>query len=163
MKIMKAETMPNPVSGKQIIESGELEKLSETICGDKNLDFAGAKISYLLIYPNISQKTPAKVKKTTKELKHFTGYDYLIEISGELWDMLDSDTRYNLFWNQLIRVNPTFVAKKGEYVMKLKKPNYSNFYEIHDSVGMDWLKAVQASMSSLYDLGIIEEDQISLF
>ncbi|MDZ7693779.1 MAG: hypothetical protein U5K69_22115 [Balneolaceae bacterium] len=31
--------------------------------------------------------------KASREVKYYSGNDYLIEISGEMWDMLDGETR----------------------------------------------------------------------
>lgn len=155
------ETYNEVRSGKQFTVSEELERLAKKIMDDKKLDFGPAEISYLLVYPNISTKRPAKVKKATPELTFFAGMDYLVEISGDLWDMLDNETRYNMMWNQLLHLNPTFT--KTGWNFKLRKPDYSDYYDLLEDVGSDWHKTVQEVSSSLYDLSPSDTNQVSLF
>ena len=152
---------------KQFMESPEMEAIFAEVKKDKNIELGPAKVWLTLVYPNISKSKPAKTKKVSKELKHHTGYDYMIQVSGELWDMLDSKTKYFLLWEEMLKLDPTFKSKDQVWVMKLRKPNYSNFYEIIDGEGHEEAKrlheTIQATASSLYDLDPKQEDQISLF
>lgn len=149
--------------GKQFIQSPDIEEMAKRVIEEKKIELGPAQVSYLLVYPNISKKRAAKAKKASPELKFFTGYDYLIEVSGELWDMLDNDTRYMMIWNQLLHLDPQFKAKTQEWKMNLRKPDYTDYYEIADSKGSEWHKTIQATTSSLYDLDPRQENQVSLF
>lgn len=151
------------VGGKQFMESPEVEKVAKKVIEEENIELGPAEISYLLVYPNISTKRAAKAKKASKELKFFTGFDFLLEISGELWDMLDRQNRYMLVWHQLLHFDPVYKAKSQEWKMKTRKPEYADYYEINEEKGSDWHKAVQATMSSLADLDPKDEGQVSLF
>lgn len=149
--------------GKQFMDSPEMEDIAEKVIKEKDIELGPASVWYLLVYPNISKKRAAKAKKASPELTHATGYHYLIEISGDLWDMLDEDTKYMVVWNQLLHLDPQFKAKQQEWKMQIRKPDYTDYYEIADNKGSTWHKTVQATMSSLHDLDPRQENQVSLF
>jgi len=150
-------------SDKQFLEAPELKDLATEVIDDKGIELGPAAVCYMLVYPNVSKKRAAKVKKCGKELKYFSGYDYLIQISGDLWDMLDDDTRYKLMWHQLLNLHPVYKAKSQEWVMKKKNPTYTDFYQINKSEGSEWHKVVQSTMGALEDLDPVNEGQVSLF
>jgi len=76
-------------SDKQLMESPEMETIAKKVISDYNLEFGPAEIGFFLVYPHISKQRAAKAMKATREVKYYSGNDYLIEVSGELWDMLD--------------------------------------------------------------------------
>lgn len=156
--------VPAPtMNRKQYMESPELQQLADKICSDKNIELGPTDICYLLVYPNISKKRPARVSKASGILNHYTGNHYVIQISGELWDMLDEQTRYNMMWHQILHLDPVFKSKTQEWKFNIKKPNYTDYYQISDTIGSEWHKAVQAVSSSLYDMDPKQENQVSLF
>src|SRR5699024_4154309 len=75
-------------SNKQLMESPEVEKIAQTVIEREDLDFGPAEIGYFLIYPNLSKYKAAKCIKTSREAQYYSGNNYIIEISGELGDML---------------------------------------------------------------------------
>jgi hypothetical protein len=149
-------------SDKQLMESPEIEKIAKDVMEKYKLDFGPAEIGYFLVYPNISKLKAAKCMKATREVKYYSGNDYLIEVSGELWDILDSKTKEMVIYHQLQRVDPQFKAKNNEWKMNLRKPDFADFYAINDKFGNEWYKTVQASASSLYDLDPRQESKVSL-
>lgn len=147
---------------KQLMESPELETISKKVTKDFNLDFGPAEIGFFLVYPNISKQRAAKCMKATREVKYYSGNDYLIEVSGELWDMLDSKTKEMMIYHQLLHLDPTFKSKTQEWKMNLRKPDFADFYAINDKFGNEWYKTIQATASSLYDLDPRQESKVSL-
>lgn len=147
---------------KELIESPELEQLAKEVIEAHKINLGPAQVGYLLVYPNISKLKAAKCMKATREVKHYSGHDYLIEVSGELWDMLDKDTRKMLLYHELLHIDPVFKAKNQEWKMQLRKPDFSDFYEINDSFGNVWYKTIQATASSLYDLDPRQESKVSV-
>ncbi len=147
---------------KQLMESPELEKIAKEVIKKHNMEFGPAEIGYFLIYPNISKQRVAKAMKATREVKYYSGNDYLIEISGELWDMLDSKTKEMVILHELLHLDPRFKSKTQEWKMELRKPDFSDFYTINDKHGNEWYKTVQATASSLYDLDPRQESKVSL-
>jgi hypothetical protein len=55
---------------------------------ENNIDIGSAKICGLMVSPNINKTTAGRCIKAGKELKFFSNYDYIIEISQEYWDNL---------------------------------------------------------------------------
>ena len=64
--------------------------------------------------------------------------------------------------HMLLHIDPSFKAKNQEWKMNLRKPDFSDFYEINDKFGNDWYKTIQATMSSLYDLDPKKESKVKL-
>lgn len=149
-------------SEKQLMESPEIETIAKKVIKDYNLDFGPAEVGYFLIYPHISKQKAAKCMKATREVKYYSGNDYLIEVSGELWDMLDPKTKEMVIYHELLHLDPTFKSKTQEWKMNLRKPDFADFYTINDKFGNEWYKTIQATASSLYDLDPKQESKVSL-
>tara|TARA_R110002096_G_scaffold86990_6_gene199816 strand:+ start:3094 stop:3585 length:492 start_codon:yes stop_codon:yes gene_type:complete len=149
-------------SEKQLMESPEIETIAKTVIEKNKLEFGPAEIGYFLVYPNISKQKAAKCMKATREVKYYSGNDYLIEVSGELWDMLDNDTKEMVLYHELLHIDPSFKSKTQEWKMNLKRPDFSDYYTINDKHGNEWYKTVQATASSLYDLDPRQESKVSL-
>ena len=149
-------------SDKQLMESPEVEAIAKKVIEQHKMEFGPAEIGYFLVYPNISRQKAAKCMKASREVKYYSGNDYLIEISGELWDMLDNQTKEMLLYHELLHVDPDFKSKTQEWKMNLRKPDFSDFYTINDKYGNEWYKTIQATVSSLYDLDPKQESKVSL-
>lgn len=149
-------------SSKQLMESPEVEEIARQIMERESLEFGPAEIGYFLVYPNLTKYKAAKCVKASREVKYYSGNDYLIEISGEMWDMLDQKTREMVVFNQLLHIDPVYKAKNQEWKMKIRRPDFADYYEINDKYGNEWYKTVQATVSSLYDLDPKRESKVSL-
>jgi predicted metallopeptidase len=149
-------------STKQLMESPEVEAIAEKVIEKYKMEFGPAEIGYFLVYPNLSKQRAAKCIKANREVKHYSGNDYLIEISGELWDMLDNDTKEMMLYHELMHVDPTFKSKTQEWKMTIRKPDFADFYTINDKFGNEWYKTIQATASSLYDLDPRQESKVKL-
>lgn len=149
-------------SDKQLMESPEVKAIAKKVIEQHKMEFGPAEIGYFLVYPNISRQKAAKCMKASREVKYYSGNDYLIEISGELWDMLDNQTKEMLLYHELLHVDPDFKSKTQEWKMNLRKPDFSDFYTINDKYGNEWYKTIQATVSSLYDLDPKQESKVSL-
>ncbi len=145
---------------KQIIKSVEMKELAEQVIEQRGLDIGPASVACLTVWPNISSKRAGKITKCNDVLRHFSGYDYIITVSGELWDMLDDDSRKMMLYHYLMQVAPEFKAKDQSWTMKLRKPDFADFYSINDRHGNEWYKVIQATVSSLYDLDPVSESQV---
>jgi len=149
------------LTDKQLIESEEMEAIAKKVIETNNMEFGPAQIGYFLVYPNISKQRAAKCMKATREVKYYSGNDYLIEISGEMWDMLDNETKEMLLYHELLHIDPAFKAKNQEWKMNLRKPDFQDYYEINDKHGNEWYKTIQATVSSLYDMDPRQENKVS--
>ena len=147
---------------KQLNESPEMEEIAKEVIESHGIDLGPAEIGFILVYPNISKQRAAKCMKATREVKHYSGNDYLIEVSGDLWDMLDKDTKKMLMYHQLLHIDPIFKAKNQQWKMMLRKPDFADYYEINDKFGNEWYKTIQATVSSLHDLDPRQEGKVTV-
>lgn len=147
---------------KELMESPEMLEMAMKVIETHKINLGPASVGYLLVYPNISKQRAAKCVKASREVKYYSGYDFLIEVSGELWDMLDKDTKMMLLYHELLHIDPVFKAKNQEWKMQLRRPDFSDYYEINDKFGNEWYKTIQATVSSLYDLDPRQEGKVSV-
>lgn len=143
-------------------ESEELKALASKVISTEKIDIMPAQVAYLLVSPNISKTIPSKTLKTSPEFKFFSGFDYLIEISLDLWTALDEAEKYILVHHQLLHILPVMNEKKGEYDFKLRKPDFVAFKSILDKYGTDWKQKIKLSLSSMHGLTPAQEDAIKI-
>lgn len=153
---------PKPPKTQEFEEAPDIQELAEEIIKKNLIDIAPAKVAYLIVSPNISKTLPAKIIKATPELKHYSDYNYLIEVSQDIWTALTPDLRYILLHDQLLRILVQMNEKTGEYNYKLRQPDYVAFKRIIDLYGTDWKDKIKLSMSSLHNLTPAQEDSIKL-
>lgn len=156
------QNKPKASVKKEFKVSDDLKQLAEKIIVDESLDISPAEIEYLLVYPNISKTVAGRCIKSSKELRFFSGQDYLIEISGELWDALDDTVKYVLVQHELMHVLPVMNDKTGEWKFELRQHDVEDFSKIIKKHGVDWISKVKLSISSLYDLNPAQEDKIKI-
>ena len=147
---------------KEFEVSDELKTLAEEVIKGETLEINPAKVEYLLVYPNISKTVAGRCVRAGKELKFFSGFDYIIEMSGELWDALDDSVRYVLMQHELMHIMPVMNDKTGEWKFELRPHDVEDFGKIIKKHGVDWISKVKLSISSLYDLTPIQEDKIKI-
>lgn len=150
------------IKGKQFIEDPELEKLGKQVIEEHDIEIGEASIGYMLVYPNVSKKVAGRCKRTTKETQYYSGNHYLIQMSGETWDMLDEETRKILMYHELLHIKAVFKAKKQEWKYKIRKHDFEDFREIIKEHGIDWFETVQGTTGSLYDLEPEEENEVQI-
>lgn len=147
---------------KEFEVSSDLRELAETIMSEQNMDVNPAKVEYLLVYPNISKIVAGRCIKASRELRFFSGNDYIIEMSGELWDILDDSVKYVLMQHELMHVLPVMNDKTGEWKFELRKHDIEDFSNIIKKHGVDWINKVKLNISHLYDLSPAQEDKIQI-
>ncbi len=147
---------------REFILSDEMKQLANQIISEERIDTHPAKIEYVLVYPNISKTTAGKCIKTGKELKFFSNLDYVIEISGDLWDTLDNDSRAILLEHELRHILVVQNDKTGDWTYKLRKHDIQDFSRIVSKHGVDWIRKIKLCLSSLYNLTPTEEDNIQI-
>jgi hypothetical protein len=140
----------------------DMKMMAEEIIRTEKIDVHPAKIEYVSIEPNISKSVAAKCVKTGKELKFFTGFDYIIEVSLELWNSLDTETRRILLEHELRHILVLQNDKTGDWNFKLRKHDIMDFGKIVSEHGVDWIKKIKLCLSSLYDMTPAEEDNIQI-
>ena len=143
-------------------ESEELKFLAEKIISEQKIDVMPAQVGYMIVSPNISKTVPSKTIKTPPELKHFSGFDYLVEVSLDLWTALDEAERYILIHHELLHILPIMNEKTGDYDFKIRKHDFVAFKSILDKYGTDWKQKIKLSLSSIHNLTPAQEDSIRI-
>ncbi|MBN8547050.1 MAG: hypothetical protein J0L60_13040 [Ignavibacteria bacterium] len=143
-------------------ESEELKFLANKVITEQKLDIMPAQVAYLLVSPNISKTVPSKTFKTSPELRFFSGFDYIVEVSLDLWTALDEAERYILMHHELLHILPIMNEKTGDYDFKIRKPDFIAFKSILDKYGADWKQKIKLSLSSIHNLTPAQEDSIKI-
>lgn len=147
---------------REFVLSEEMKELAQEIIKEQRLDIFPAKVEYLTVYPNLSRTMASKIIKTGKELKFFANLDYIIEISGEIWDVLDLNTKKILLEHQLRHILVIQNDKSGDWVYKIRKHDVQDFAKVISQYGVEWIRTIRLALSSMYDLSPTEEDNISI-
>lgn len=148
------------IKGKSYAESVEINKLVEKVLEKEKLDIAPAELGCIIVYPNLSKTRIAKMKKASAIEEFYSGNNYILQISGETWDMLDDETRYILIYHELLKIDTQYKEKSGEWKFKLRPTDYNDFYTINEDFGSTWYKTIQSTASSLYDLDPRQESKV---
>lgn len=147
---------------KTIAQNEDMATLATSVMLLKRLDIVPAKVAFLTVHPNISKTTVSKVIKATPELKFFSGFDYLIEVSGEIWDNMDSQDSKILLEHLLRHILVIQNDKTGNWAYKLKQHDIQEFGKIASDYGTDWIKRIKVTLSSIYGFTPAEEDNIKI-
>jgi len=132
--------------------SDELKALGEKVFRENpEMVFAGeANIAYVLVYPSISKKVAGKCIRSSNELRLFSGKDYVIEMSGELWDLLPADVKELLMLHELMHV-AVEVDGDGNEVYKMRDHDVQDFSAIIQKHGIAWLNTVKEKAMEIDD------------
>lgn len=142
--------------------SDEVKSVGEKIITEKSLSVSPARIKYVKVYPNINKKTAGRCMLARPMLKLFGDCDYIIQISGELWDALDDKRKDILMWHELLHILPVMNDKTGEWNFKIRDHDITDFYAIIKSEGIDWFSELKDLHASVYDLEPSEIDGFNL-
>lgn len=110
-----------------------------------------AKICGLMVAPNISNSIAGKCVKSGRELKHFSGYDYLLQISEQLWGVLSDEIKYLLVYHELLHIDVKWSKNATKPTYALRDHNVKDFRQIIEKYGIDWIRQIELVSSSLSD------------
>lgn len=142
--------------------SQELETLAQKVILDKHLDLDNIKIKYILVYPGISKKVAGRCVLSNPMIKLFGDCDYIIQMSGDLWNALDNNRQKILMWHELLHVFPVNNEKTGELDYKLRDHDIKDFNVIIQAEGIGWFNELKTLFLSVYDLEPKDLDGFSL-
>ena len=151
------------IGKKTYIISDDVKSISNKVI-DENVNelyIDDTKIEYIAVYPNITNTIVGRCIKANNELKYFSDADYIIEVSGDLWDNLDELTKYILLLHELKHIYVT-QDKKGNTVYKLADYDVKDFYSIIKKYGIDWYTKLKTLTAGVYNLSPEAEDNIRL-
>lgn len=150
------------IKNQDYVLSRDLEILADKVMHNQGMGLDGVRIKYLLVYPNINKFTAGRCSKANALLKVFGECDYVIQMSGDLWDQLDDNTKEILMWHELLHVQPVINQKSGEKDFKLRDHDVQDFFTIIQKYGIDWFGNLKTLFSSVYDIEPEKLDRFSL-
>ncbi len=132
-------------------QSQEIQNLIKQMAEENDIDTGSAKICGLMVYPNINKTTAGRCIRAGKELKFFSDYDYLIEISAEYWDNLTEQSRKILVLHELMHIDIRY-TKQGKEIFGTKPHDVEDFAILLEKYGLHWLREVKLIEEHLKDL-----------
>ena len=111
---------------------------------------SGAAIEYVLIYPNISKRTIARIVRTSNELKFFSKFDYLIELSGDIWEQISDEIRKIVIEHEFRHAFKKYNFKTDATTYCLVDHNVKDFTVILEKYGIKWFTELQNKSVDLY-------------
>lgn len=151
------------IKNKTYMKSDEVKNVAQSVINkySNHLVLGNAKIEYIAVYPNVSKTTVARCIRSNNELKYFSDADYIIEVSGDLWDQLTDIVKEILIYHELLHIYVT-TNKSGETVYKLADHDVKDFSIIVKTFGVDWFNELKTLNSSVYELSPEQEDNLDL-
>lgn len=140
---------------KQVVEfsmeqSEELKAKIDQCIKDNNIDIGNASICGLMVSPYITRDTAGRCIRSGKQLKHFSDYDYIIEISQEFWDSVSDKTKQILILHEVLHINVKY-KKDGTQVFALNPHDIEDFSRLISKYGVDWVKDIQLVKEHIKD------------
>lgn len=137
------------IGKKQYYQDDKNYELLTQIIQQQNLNIP-ANICILVVYPQISKSVAGRCIKASNELKLFSEFDYIVELSGSLWETLEQKQKYLLLYHQILHIEIDY-DKEGNVKFLLKDHNIKDFKQIISKHGIDWIQNISLINSSIYD------------
>ncbi len=148
---------------KVFIEDDDLEVMANEVIQEHKMDYLNnVKIKYVLVHPYISKTVAGKCIKANAELKHWSGAEYVIEFSENVWEALKEDVRKILMLHELKHILLTTNDKTGEFQYKILPHDVADFLSIIEKYGVDWINTIRVTSASLFDLDADQQDKIKI-
>lgn len=147
---------------KELVVSESVRKFAEGVIADKQLVLDPAKVEYVLVSPNISKTRPARITRSNEIMKLFSDADYVVQVSEDVWNLLGDDIKTPIIHQLLMRINPVYNEKKGEWAFKFRSYDYSGFQQILSNYGTKWYNNMKVTVSSIHDLSPEQSDSITV-
>ena len=125
-----------------IMQSQKIQFLMKEMIKENNIDIGSAKICGLMVSPNINKTIAGRCIKAGKELKFFSNYDYIIEISQEYWDNLTEQAKKILILHELMHIDIRY-TKQGKEIFGIKSHDVEDFAVLLEKYGLNWLKEIK--------------------
>lgn len=148
---------------KRLELSEAVEEVAQKVIVQENLkpSLMNAKIGYVVVSPYISKTTLARCIRTNRELSFFSKFDYIIEVSGDVWAKLEDQQKYILIYHELLHIDIT-TKKKGEVKYNLRDHSVKDFHSIIRKYGSDWFEAVKNKAATALELDGVAIDKLKL-
>jgi hypothetical protein len=109
------------------------------------------KFSLHYVYPAISKRTWAHIMKTSPQLKMYSGIDIIIEVSGDVWELLDDEQKHILIEHELMHLYLT-ENDDGVLSIKLAQHDLQDFKKIISKHGIEWTQKCDLIKAQLEEI-----------
>lgn len=106
-------------------------------------------VQLIEVLPNISKTCIARICRANRHVKLMSDFDYLIEVSGELWDLMSRDVKKIVLQHELMHVFIDY-DKEGEPRFKLVDHDIKDFTYIIERYGIDYFSGLRDNVEKLY-------------
>lgn len=103
------------------------------------IDSKGIKFAVHYVYPYIQKTTWAHIFHADPHLKMYSDIDYIIEVSGQIWELLDEEQKNILIEHELEHLYIT-ETDEGEVKQQLQTHDLEDFVKIIKKYGIDWVE-----------------------
>lgn len=137
--------------------------MAQNVIQNKGLALDDISIAYIKVYPNLSKTKVANCRVANHREHFFTnGADYIISVSGDIWDHLDDKRKKLVVWHELEHVHPEYNEDKGEYNYKVRNHDVEDFEAIIEEHGTDWFTGMKDIVASFHDMSPERKQKIRL-
>lgn len=140
-----------------------MKQIGDNVIQNKGLALDDVDISYIKVYPNISKTKVANCRVANHREHFFTdGADYIISVSGDIWDNLGDERKEILIWHELEHVHPEYNESRDEFNYKVRSHDIEDFQSIINEHGVDWFDEMKEIVSSFHDLNPKKKQKIRI-
>lgn len=151
------DTKKAQIKNKTYEISPEIEACAKEVFTAKRLSIFPARVRYVKTSPHISKTIAARCNKASNFVTFFGECDFVIEVSGDLWDALSEDLQKILLYHELLHIFCVQNEKTGEWNFSLRDHDINEFKEIIREYGIDWLDKVK---EAFIESGGFDPDEI---
>lgn len=122
------------------------------LCNDCDMvEKHNVKFSLHYVYPYISKDIWAHIMKSTPQLKMYSDVDYIIEVSGGIWELIDQNQKDILLEHELMHL---YITENDEGVPKLQLQTHDleDFKKIISKYGIEWTEQRDLITAQLTEL-----------
>jgi len=138
----------------------DIAQLASDVCEKRGIVLGPARLKYVKVFPHISKNVAGRCIISNPMVKLFGECDFIIQMSGDLWDKLDDGRKRILLEHELLHVGCT-QNKNGEWKYYIVRHNIEDFRIILEKYGFNWLNELKTIQSSILDVEEIELDGFS--
>jgi predicted metallopeptidase len=150
------------IKNKRYELSADVGLVAMQVINSTMLTIAPARVKYVKVYPNIAKDKAATCTLASNLVNFFGECDYIVSVSGELWDALNDKLKYILVYHELLHIMPIQNEKTGDWKFALREHDIMEFREIINTYGINWLDELREAFENSGGFEPGEIENISL-
>lgn len=135
----------------------DVVELANKVIREQNIELEDASVGYILVDPKVGGNSKvAKFVKSNPEVQLYSGHQYIIELSMDVWDMIQDDLRYKILEHNLRRIFVDINDKTGEFEYKEIKPDIQEYFTMLNAYDVSWISDLKTITESVRQLDVLE-------